>query len=310
MTEIADDIKIIEPTEEHYEAYIKACEQMRTYLTDDSINDPVGKRETAGFIFVQNKYQVNSQEEFKNKIVDFYKNKRESDTFVGNQKLNRENSPELFYFITKGNEIIGSVNARPMKMDKFDRENGVKSCEKWHELFPETGVRVTTSTVILHQYKGHGYAGEAKKQLFNNLNKYGINEVVANAMADNERSNNAQKKLINNYGGFSYTCSGIDNETGNAVYANRYVVSTDTSGNSKKLYKDKNTEYINTQIDRIRSKITAKNIDNNETGKKNTDIISKLRGRSTQPKAPYKHTSISKENLQGLYYAYNSKLER
>ena len=56
-------------------------------------------------------------------------------------------------------------------MDKFDRENGVKSCEKWHELSPETGVRVTTSTVILHQYKGHGYAGEAKKQLFDNLKR-------------------------------------------------------------------------------------------------------------------------------------------
>lgn len=283
---------------------------MQTYLSDDTINDTVGKRETSGFIFAQDKYQVSSQEEFKDKIVDFYKNKRELNVSANNQALSRENSPELFYFITKGNEIIGSVNARPMKMDKFDRENGVKSCEKWHELSPETGVRVTTSTVILHQYKGHGYAGEAKKQLFDNLNKNGIKEVVANAMADNERSNKAQKKLVNNYGGFSYTCSGINNETGETIYANRYVVSTDTSGNSRKLYKDKNTEYVNTQVERIKSKITVKNIDDNKIGKTNTDRICELRGLSTPTQVPYKAQTISKENLQGLRYAYNSKLER
>lgn len=310
MVEIAEDIKIVEPTAELYEAYIKACGQMQTYLSDDTINDTVGKRETSGFIFAQDKYQVSSQEEFKDKIVDFYKNKRELNVSANNQALSRENSPELFYFITKGNEIIGSVNARPMKMDKFDRENGVKSCEKWHELSPETGVRVTTSTVILHQYKGHGYAGEAKKQLFDNLNKNGIKEVVANAMADNERSNKAQKKLVNNYGGFSYTCSGINNETGETIYANRYVVSTDTSGNSKKLYKDKNTEYVNTQVERIKSKITVKNIDDNKIGKTNTDRICELRGLSTPTQVPYKAQTISKENLQGLRYAYNSKLER
>lgn len=197
-----------------------------------------------------------------------------------------------------------------MKMDKFDRENGVKSCEKWHELSPETGVRVTTSTVILHQYKGHGYAGEAKKQLFDNLNKNGIKEVVANAMADNERSNKAQKKLVNNYGGFSYTCSGIDNKTGETIYANRYVVSTDTSGKSKKLYNDKNTEYVDMQIERIKSKIATKNIDDGKTSKSNTDVISELRGVSTPTKAPYKPQAIFQENLQDLRYAYNSKLER
>ena len=299
MVEIAENIKIVEPTKEHYDAYIKACEQTRRYLTDDTINDAVGKRETSGFIFAQDKYQVNSQKEFKDKIVDFYKDKRELDFSANNQKLNRENSPELFYFITKGNEIIGSVNARPMKMDKFDRENGVKSCEKWHKLSPETGVRVTTSTVILHQYKGHGYAGEAKKQLFDNLNKNGIKEVVANVMSDNERSDKAQKKLINNYGGFSYICSGINNETGEVVFANRYVVSTDTSGNSKKLYKGKNSEYIGTQNKKI--KLTDEN---------NTNRISRLRGLSNSTKAPHKAQITSKENLQNLRYVYASKLER
>lgn len=226
-----EDIRIVEPAKEHYESYVKACQQMHAYLTDESINDPVGKRESAGFIFAQDKYQVSSQEDFKNKIVDFFKNKRKLNTSVHNQELNREKGPELFYFITKGNEIIGSINARPIKMDEFDRKNGIKSCEKWHELSPETGVRATTSTVILHQHKNKGYAGKAKEQLFNNLNKYGITEVVANVMADNIRSNKAQEKLVNKYGGFSSVCR--DGE----LCGSRYVVSTDTSGNSKKLYK-------------------------------------------------------------------------
>ena len=118
-------------------------------------------------------------------------------------------------------------------------------------------------------------------------------------MSDNERSNKAQKKLVNNYGGFSYTCSGINNETGETIYANRYVVSTDTSGNSKKLYKDKNTEYEGTQVEKAEL-----------TDKTNADRISELRGLSTSTKAPYKAPAISKENLQGLHYVYSSKLGR
>lgn len=49
MVEIAEDIKIVEPTAELYEAYIKACEQMQTYLSDDTINDTVGKKRNIGF---------------------------------------------------------------------------------------------------------------------------------------------------------------------------------------------------------------------------------------------------------------------
>lgn len=98
MVEIAEDIKIVEPTAELYEAYIKACGQMQTYLSDDTINDTVGKRETSGFIFAQDKYQVSSQEEFKDKIVDFYKNKRELNVPPIIKALSRENSPELFLF--------------------------------------------------------------------------------------------------------------------------------------------------------------------------------------------------------------------
>ena len=50
MAEIADGIRIVEPVQEHFESYQKACEKMRAYLSDETINDPVGKRESKGFI--------------------------------------------------------------------------------------------------------------------------------------------------------------------------------------------------------------------------------------------------------------------
>ena len=160
MAEIADGIRIVEPVQEHFESYQKACEKMRAYLSDETINDPVGKRESKGFIFAMDSFRVGSQEEFTAEIVDFYKNKRECE--ATGQPLNRRNGPELFYFVVKGDEIIGSVNARPQPMDVFDVENGLKTCEKWHKFSAGTGVRVTTSTVLLHEHKGKGYAGEIK----------------------------------------------------------------------------------------------------------------------------------------------------
>ena len=45
MAEIADEIRIVEPAQEHFESYKKACGKMRAYLADETINDPVGKRE-------------------------------------------------------------------------------------------------------------------------------------------------------------------------------------------------------------------------------------------------------------------------
>lgn len=50
--------------------------------------------------------------------------------------------------VVKGDEIIGSVNARPQLMNMFDVENGLKTCEKRHKFSAETGVRETTSTVL------------------------------------------------------------------------------------------------------------------------------------------------------------------
>ena len=206
MAEIADEIRIVEPVQEHFESYQKACEKMRAYLSDETINDPVGKRESKGFIFAMDSFRVGSQEEFTAKIVDFYKNKRECE--ATGQPLNRRNGSELFYFVVKGDEIIGSVNA-----------------------------------------------------------------------------------LVENYGGYSYSFSGLNPETGRVINCNRYVVNTDTSGRSKDLYKNNHHNRITPG---------QQNKDNNLA-----DRIKRLRELSASTQVPYKPQPISKENLHGLRYVPN-----
>ena len=289
MAEIADGIRIVEPVQEHFESYQKACEKMRAYLSDETINDPVGKRESKGFIFAMDSFRVGSQEEFTAKIVDFYKNKRECE--ATGQPLNRRNGPELFYFVVKGDEIIGSVIDRRQPMDGFLVEIGLKSFEMWIKFTPATELRVTTSTVLLHEHKGKGYAGEIKKQLFDKLHEQGIDEVAATAEADNERSNKAQNKLVENYGGYSYSFSGLNPETGIVINYNRYVVNTDTSGRSKDLYKNNHHNRITPG---------QQNKDNNLA-----DRIKRLRELSASTQVPYKPQPISKENLHGLRYVPN-----
>lgn len=73
--------------------------------------------------------------------------------------------------------------------------------------------------------------------MFDKLHEQGIDEVAATAEADNERSNKAQNKLVENYGGYSYSFSGLPPGNGMVVNYDRYVVNTDTSGRAKDLYK-------------------------------------------------------------------------
>lgn len=58
MAEIADGIRIVEPVQEHFESYQKACEKMRAYLSDETINDPVGKRESKGFYICHGSFRL------------------------------------------------------------------------------------------------------------------------------------------------------------------------------------------------------------------------------------------------------------
>lgn len=232
-------IKIVEPNSGHYEAFKDACRQMQDYINNEKIDDIVGKRESKGFIFAQEEFKNLKLEEFNLQIVDFYDGKRkdEENRPPSPRDPSRKISPEYFYFIMDDDKIIGSVNARPLPRDEFDLANGLKSYGKWDNLSPN-GVRVTTSTILLPEYRGKGLAGEVKKQFFNKLRAQEIEEVVATVEIDNQRSNNAQHKLISSYGGRFYNVSGENPETKEFKSFYRYVVNTDTTGKSKNLYSE------------------------------------------------------------------------
>ena len=278
--QIEDDIKIAEPSKEHYDAYLNACQKMHTYLTDNTIVDPVGKRESQGFIFAQEDFQCRSMDEFATKVVDLYKTKRENLGKDGSaiQSMKRKDCPEFFYFVMKGNEIIGSVNARPQPRDNADIDNNLKSYKNWDYLSP-SGVRVTTSTVLLPEYRGKGYMGKAEKQFFDNLRKLGIEEITATVETDNAPSQKTQDKLIENYGGKKYNINGENPETKEVKSYTRYMINTDTSGKEKHLYHDEK----------------ADKIDSNKIEK-----IKELRGLSEVSKFPRKPESISGKELQGI----------
>lgn len=127
--------------------------------------------------------------------------------------------------------------------------------------------------------------------MFDKLHEQGIDEVAATAEVDNERSNKAQNKLVENFGGYSYSFSGLNPETGRVINYNRYVVNTDTSGRSKGLYKNNHHNRVTPR---------QQNKDNNLA-----DRIKRLRELSASTQVPYKPQPISKENLHGLRYVPN-----
>lgn len=287
------NIKIVEPNSNHYEAFVEASKQMQTYLNDDSINDDVGKRESKSFIFAEKEMTELTQADFNSNIVDFYANRRldEENRPISPRDPSRKIPPEYFYFIMDDDKIIGSVNARPQPKDEFDIKNGLKSYDKWDNLSP-SGVRITTSTILLNEYRGIGIAGDVKKQFFDKLRNEGIEEVAATVEIDNKRSNNAQYKLINSYGGKSYDteCKHPDQEE--ALHYNRYVVNTDTSGKSKNLYSENNSE--------------AEATDNHEPSEKIAHLRKKLNKSDT--KAPYKPTqNLSEIDFNTLKMYHDKK---
>mgnify|MGYP007107729967 CR=1 FL=1 len=72
------EIKIVEPSIEHYKAYLTACRKMCEYIANNQIIDSVGKRESHGFIFTQKDFHCDSVYDFDHKIVKFYEAKREN----------------------------------------------------------------------------------------------------------------------------------------------------------------------------------------------------------------------------------------
>ena len=261
-------ISIAEPSVEHYEAFIDACKKMQAYINDDSIPNDVGKHESKGFIFARDGYANMSKEDFEKIIVNGYKEKAQDDA----------EKPEYFRFIMDGDTIVGSVNVRALPRDTFDETNGLSTFEKWK------GKRVTTSSVILPEYRGRGIVGKAKNLFFDEIRSLGINEVTGTVLSDNDSSNRAQEKMMDRYGGRMYQVYGDSDGTG-IKYYNRYVISTDTSGKSRDLYKDNKEEKVSTELAAVRQKITE--------NKTPTRTIAELRGISPTTKAPYKPRAIA-----------------
>jgi len=268
-------ISIAKPNIEHYEAFIEACKKMQAYINDDSIPNDVSKHESRGFIFARDEYENMSKEDFEEKIVNGYKEKAQDSA----------KKPEYFRFIMDGDTIVGSVNVRGLKRDEFDEKNGLSSFEKWD------GKRVTTSSVILREYRGRGIIGEATKLFFDEIRALGIKEVTGTVLSNNDSSNRAQEKMMDKYGGRMYQVHGDSDGTGIKHY-NRYVISTDTSGKSRDLYKDNKEERVLTELTKACQKISE--------NKSPAKSIAELRGISSATKAPYKpqETTIDPNTLR------------
>jgi predicted acetyltransferase len=231
-------ISIAEPSIEHYEAFIDTCKKMQTYINDDSIPNDVSKHESKGFIFARDGYANMSKEDFEKIIVNGYKEKAQD----GAEK------PEYFRFIMDGDTIVGSVNARALKRDRFDEENGLSTFEKWQD------ARVTGAEVVLPDYRGKGIFGKAQKLFFDEMRELGINEITYTVLSNNDSSQKAHEKMMDKYGGRLYQVYGDSDGTG-IKYYNRYVISTDTSGKSKDLYNDNKEDKVNEQLVKVRQKI-------------------------------------------------------
>ena len=249
------EIKIVEPSIKHYKAYLTACRKMCEYLADNQIIDPVGKRESRGFIFTQKDFHCDSVYDFDHKIVKFYEAKRENRGQDGSilKSMQKNSCPEYFYFVMNTDKLIGSVNARPQPRDKADIENNLRSYKKWEYLSP-SGIRVTTSIVLLPEYRGKDLAQEINKQFFDKLRQYGIEEIAATVESDNPRSQKTQAKLMNSYGGKQYNFSGKNPETNEIKNYTRYIINTDTTGNSKYLYHNAETNTVKDNLKYISNK--------------------------------------------------------
>ena len=232
MSELSD-ITIAEPSVQHYEAFIEACKKMQNYVNNKSQLNDVAKSESKGFIFARDGYTSMSKEDFEKIIVNEYKEKSKPDA----------EKPEYFRFIMCGDTIVGSINARAKIRDEFDNKNGLRSCKKW-DYISDKGIRVTTSNILLPEYRGQGIIGKAEKIFFDELYKEGIREITATVLSNNDSSNRAHEKMVDNYGGKVYFVFGDPNGSGIKHYK-RYVISTDTSGNSKKNY---NTQSLSSQV--------------------------------------------------------------
>lgn len=276
MTE--DDIQLAKPSLEHFEAFKKAQESMSEYIGKDIIQayqevpedneearesfknnlGDVAKSESMDFPFTDSWYSDCDKETFENKFVKNYENKSKDDA----------KNPEAFYFIMKGQEIIGCIAARSRNIESADIKNGVTGFDKWERNGKKKKVEI--SNLFLPEHRGKGYAGKTMEKFFEKLNSLGIKEVSGTVIESNESSHKAQGKLVGKFGGRTFKLPNGDT---------RYIVNTDISK------KDKSLENA--------SKVLPKHIVNLRNGN-NSNISSK------ESKSPYKSTTINKEMLDNI----------
>lgn len=282
---IEDDIQIIKPSVEHFEAFKKAQSSMYDYIGKDVIQayqdvpedneearesfknnlGDVAKSESMDFPFTDAWYSDCDKETFENKFVKNYENKSKDDA----------KNPEAFYFITKGQEIIGCISARSRNIEPDDIKNGVTGFDKWERNGKKKKVEI--SNLFLPEHRGKGYAGKTMEKFFEKLNSLGIKEVSGTVIESNESSHKAQSKLTEKFGGYKFKLPNGDT---------RYIVNTDISKKDKVLENEHKND----------SKGLPKHILNLRNGN-NKKIVPQ------EVKAPHKPTIINKnmlDNIRGL----------
>ena len=241
-----DDIRLELPNEYHFAAFIEAAKEVHNY-TNNPENDQIKSREMKGFIFFTEYQNSITPEDFNKSIVKRFADRRLDDEHrpENPHRPSEKVPPSFAYFIMKEDKIIGFTTANPQKRTQDDIDNGVKSYSKWNHL-TDTGVRVESSTIILPSQQSKGYASKAKHQLFKELRKEGVEQIVATVNTDNIASNAAQKSLCRKYGGNSFTTDTGKGRPPGIEYKehlmNRYII--DITSLDNELNKENSTQLV------------------------------------------------------------------
>ena len=269
-------VSLVYPELKHYEAYLEACKKVSDYVNSDQ-DTIVARRETKNFEFAE--HTSISKEDF-SKLVASYKEAREVDF----RKKSSDTYPHIQFFVMDNDTIIGMIDAEAKNLKDADIENGVKPVERWHD--NNHLYKAEFREMLLPEYRGKGLNREIKALFFDSLrNNYGIDEITATVFEDNDNSNNAQKKLVERYGGKSYKKK-MNTRTGEII-CNAYIISTDTSGNSKYLYHNDRLKDVRQKLALHHSaEILSKQDDSNGLN------LNKLRGIGQRKTVPIHKTTL------------------
>ncbi len=224
---ISPVLTLAEPAPEHYSAFMEAGRKIRDYLQDETIDDPVGKRETEGFIFCESGMEKLTPEQFEREVVKACADRRlpEKQRPVCPTNPQRKIYPEFFYFVMDGDKIAGIVSASPKILSDDDRRHKARRYRPWSSLAEGKGCGVVTSALLLPEYRGRGLIAMVKEQFFEKLSHdYGVKEVMATVLPDNGRSNGAQENLRRKYPGSRAYQTKVYFAPAGEMPVNRYLI--------------------------------------------------------------------------------------